>query len=224
MSTVRTRPCQAKDPVNCRYHSPNAGTVAYFQYIQAFKAYDNATSFDEKEKAKKEMDVASDVYDATANGMAHLEKTLRTARQEGQWQESIGLTMRLLKAKSAVAEERQTGATTESQFIEEGDMTAKLDAIQSHISAGGSDHYLDVYDRYEPALKDAVFEYDTFKFINAYNSLVNDLAVEGAEANWIDVNRGRQWVKDTENLKFKGKFFRSKLQLDNTTGSISFTA
>lgn len=220
MSYVR---CQAKDPSTCRFHGSNASTEAYHTYMQAYTAYNSATSLNEKEKAQEAMNVAQDVYDATDEGMAKMKKDLRQARSDEDWNKITEYTMRMLKAKAARNGDLQTGAATDVKFIEDSDMTNKMNSLKQMLQSGDSDHFYDVYDKYAFPLKKAVEDYDTHEFARVYNSLIDDLALEGAESNWFDAKRGSQWVSGVKDLKLKGKFFRSRIPFDNLNTPMSFT-
>lgn len=216
--------CKAKDPATCRYHQADAGAVALKNFNQAEKRLSEAITLPEKEKAFKEVQDAKDIYDATDEGYATLRAESRNARIDNDFTKSIECTARIVKAKIARAEERQSGVATETIFFDFKSMSQKLKDVDSLVAEGGSDRFHDIYDQYSPAIKGAIVDNDSYAFTKTYNEMMEELADEGSQSRWFDVNKGRNWVSQVRKMKIIGRVHRTLIPLDNTRISMIFDA
>lgn len=217
--------CKAQNPGTCRYHNPDAGSIASKNLVAAKAKLDNATTVVEKEAAKSEFLDAQDVYDATDEGFKVLRSLTMVAQGNGDWQTVVGLNARRLKAKIVRAEEKQTGSASETIFYTESFASDKLNHLTRLVGQADSDRFLDIYDRNVSGLTKAMkVDNDSYAFVKQYNALVEDLAAEGNEVTWLDVNRGRNWVSEVRKLKITGKVQRTVFELDNPYASVTFDA
>lgn len=214
--------CKAKNPNSCRYHHPNADSVALRSVNSAQQKYDTALTFDAKNEAHKDLQEAKSVYDATDGGYKQLRNDLREARGGNNASTYQELVLRVTKAKLARAEEKQEGASTDTVFLESTDMNQRLKSIEKHIAVANTDHFMDTYDKFHKNLKTAAESNDSFKFANTYNALVEELEIESNETSWVNPEIGRQWKTNLENLKFKGKIYKNLIGLDDMTKSSTF--
>ncbi len=220
---TRTRACGAKDPNTCRYHKPDAGQVAWKNVENAEAKYKNAQNLDVKQQAKQELENARSVYDATDHGFFELKGSMRDARMSGDWLQATAFSVRYMKAKLARVEERQTGAATETVFYDRDTLTQERDKLNEVIASGDSDHFYDVYDAYSKGLNTAIQDVDSESYVKKHNALIDELLIQSDELQWFDNSRKQAWVEKVKASRLKGKFYRTVISLDNTTGSSTFT-
>jgi hypothetical protein len=120
MSKIR---CQAKDPANCSYHNPNAGSIQHAKYEDAQNKMQEAvvmivdgrgsqSEYNAYLDAKSNLDHAQAAYHATPEGIAHLEKKISEAENQSQKRD---LEDQLEIAQYHVKEaERQNGIDNEA--------------------------------------------------------------------------------------------------------------
>lgn len=120
MSAIR---CQAKDPANCSYHSPNAGSIQHAKYEDAKVKMQEAvkmivdgrgsqSEYNAYLDAKSNLEHTQGAYHATPEGIAHLEKEISEAEGPSQKRD---LEDQLEIAQYHVKEaERQNGIDNEA--------------------------------------------------------------------------------------------------------------
>lgn len=223
--TIRRGICRANNPETCRYHRPGAGVQALTNFEHAQYRFQQAVTFEEKSAAAIEVAETQSLWDATDEGYSVLRKQSFNASTSGDFTNFAEITTRLTKAKIIRAEERQSGAATETTFFTPGNMKDKLKHIEILVNDAGSDRFLDIMDKYNNTLKDAIIDYDTYAFTKSYNRLVEELANEGGSVAWFDKDRGVNWLKKVNSTRISGRVYKSRsVSLENTTASMTFEA
>jgi hypothetical protein len=155
MSNVK---CNAKDPSACRYHRPDAGTVAKAALNEAKRVLadverranageDNVT---EELDARWNVDKAEEAYYGTAEGIADITKQME---EETDANEKFVLEMKLANAKYALADAERENAINERNggpLIPAGPHSYDV----SGSTAGGDAYWpTSTGSKYEPSLR-----------------------------------------------------------------------